>query len=152
MKKISYPTKTATNHLERAFDSTILSNYKYIATRILASALEDADIEFLENDYSKWKELRKKTKEGMRMNELEFLREFKEKERYKENLFDMAELTVNICDIPSQIMAERNVFERNNERKLKKIFGDKFNECLASGKKHGWKLGKYYVEPTIFDL
>ena len=59
-------------------------NTKFMATAILASALEDADFEFLEDDYNLWKKLRKqRLYKNETMTELEYRQEFNYKQKYK---------------------------------------------------------------------
>lgn len=136
-----------------AIQKAMHGNLSHIATAILASAIEDADIEFLTNDYDEWKVWRKKR---MRKNEfyteLEFKQEFDYKQNYKETLFDICERWLGVEDIPQEILEQRKLFEGNKLSKLCKITNYQFDTLNNMAKLHGWKIGVDYVEPTIFDL
>lgn len=135
-----------------AIQKAMHGNLSHIATAILASAIEDADIEFLTNDYDEWKVWRKKR---MRKNEfyteLEFKQEFDYKQNYKETLFDICERWLGVEDIPQEILEQRKLFEGNKLSKLCKITNYQFDTLNNMAKLHGWKIGVDYVEPTLFD-
>lgn len=138
---------------EFAYKRTVYCNLKYLATSILASAIEDADVEFLEDDYDEWKTLRlNHKKKGENLTELDLQREFELKQNYKDTLIDIAEIYVSKNDIPMEIIAEREKFETNERNKLLKLTGYSLDTLNNIAKLHGWKIGCNYVEPTIFDL
>jgi hypothetical protein len=129
------------------------SNLKYISTAILASALEDADVEFLEENYEDWKKvriLRKKKDEFL--SELDLKQEFRNKEEYKNSLFDMAEIHLHSSDIPIEILKERKMYGSNTLKNLIKLTNFQETTLINVAKLHGRKIGQNYAEPTIFDL
>lgn len=127
-------------------------NLRHIATAILASAIEDADVEFLTNDYEEWKVWRKKRmKKSEFYTELEFKQEFNYKQDYKETLFDICEKWIGVEDIPQEILKQRKLFEETKMQKLSKITNYQFDTLNNIAKLHGWKIGCNYVEPTLFD-
>lgn len=126
---------------------------KHIATAILASALEDADVEFLEDNYDNWKELRlKRKKKSEILNEVDLNLEFNRKQDYKETLFDIANVWLKVSDIPNEILEQRKLFEENKMEALRKITNYQYDTLTNIAKLHGWKIGIRYVEPTIFDI
>ena len=128
-------------------------NIKFIATAILVSALEDADVEFLEDNYDNWKELRlKRKKKSEIITEYELNEEFNRKQDYKETLFDIADIYIKVSDIPQDVLEQRKLFEENKMSTLCKITDYTFDTLNNIAKLHGWKIGVRYVEPTIFDL
>ena len=132
---------------------SIFFSIKFLATSILASAIEDADIEFLENDYDEWKKLRLSYKKKSEiLNEIDLKTEFKLKQNYKEILCDIAEIYINKDDVPIEILSEREKFEMNEKNKLSKLTGYQNDTLVNIAKLHGWKIGCKYEEPTIFDL
>ena len=142
-----------TTYEEFAYKRTVYCNLKYLATSILASAIEDADVEFLEDNYEEWKKLRLSyKKKGEILNEIDLKTEFELKQNYKETLFDIADIYISKNDIPMDIISEREKFEMNERNKLIKITGYSFDTLVNIAKLHGWKIGCKYVEPTIFDL
>lgn len=125
---------------------------KQLVSAILLSAIEDADIEFLTDDYEEWKSYREKRKKKHDFfTELEYKQEFKIKQNYKETLFDICEITVRASDIPQKIIEERKMYEKNKMNKLIKLTGFRKETILNIAKLHGWKIGIDYVEPTLFD-
>lgn len=142
-----------TNYEQFAYKKTMYANLKFLATAILVSALEDADVEFLESDYEEWKKIRLSyKKKSENLTELDLKREFEAKENYKEVLSDIGEITLSKNDIPSDILNEREMYEFNKSEKLSKLTGYKFDTLMNNAKLHGWKIGCRYEEPTIFDL
>lgn len=136
-----------------AIQKAMHGNLRHIATAILASAIEDADVEFLTNDYEEWKVWRKKRmKKSEFYTELEFKQEFNYKQNYKETLFDICEKWIGVEDIPQEILEQRKLFEETKMQKLSKITNYQFDTLNNIAKLHGWKIGCNYVEPTIFDL
>ena len=72
MKK-SERTKQITPYMDIALESASLQNIKQLASAILLSAIEDADVEFLTEDFEEWKVYRKKrAKRDEVLNELDF--------------------------------------------------------------------------------
>lgn len=136
-----------------AIQKAIHGNLRHIATSILASAIEDADVEFLTDDYEEWKvwRLRRKKKAEF-FTELELKNEFTFKQNYKETLFDICEKWLRVSDIPQEIMNQRKMFEENKFKTLCKLTGYQMDTLNNIAKLHGWKIGCNYVEPTIFDL
>lgn len=49
------------NYDELDFQNLISNSYKQLGCAILQTALDDADYEFLENDYNEWKKIYKNT-------------------------------------------------------------------------------------------
>lgn len=142
-----------TTYEEFAYKKNSYCNLKFLATSILASAIEDADIEFLENDYDEWKKLRLSYKKKSEiLNEIDLKTEFKLKQNYKEILCDIAEIYINKDDVPIEILSEREKFEMNEKNKLSKLTGYQNDTLVNIAKLHGWKIGCKYEEPTIFDL
>ena len=142
-----------TTYEEFAFNKTTHDNLRFLATAILASALEDADTEFLEDDYEEWKHLRLLHKQkNENPNEIELLQEFKMKQKYKDTLFDIAEIYLRPSDIPEKNLKERALYENNSYKNLVKLTGYKQDTLINVAKLHGWKIGCMYQEPTIFDL
>jgi hypothetical protein len=146
--------KTINKKYEKyAEDKAVRKNYKLLATAILASAIEDADVKFLEDDYAEWKKMRLSSKKHYEvLTELDLKKEFKLKEDYKEMLFNLGEIIINKKDIPSERIKERNLYECNLPKNLMQITGYKLNTLTNIAKSHGWKIGSNYKEPTIFDL
>lgn len=142
-----------TTYEEFAYQRATYNNLRYLATSILASAIEDADVEFLENDYDEWKKLRLTYKKKSEiLNELDLKKEFELKQNYKDMLCDIAEIYIDKTDIPTSILSEREKFEMNEKNRLSKITGYHFDTLVNIAKIHGWKIGCKYEEPTIFDL
>ena len=144
---------TTSVYEEREVENSLFKNVRYMATAILASALEDADVEFLEDDYNTWKEIRLQNKKKCQtITESELKKEFEEKQNYKETLFDISEIWVKSSDIPKSILEERTMYESNTFPNLCKLTG--YTEATLNNvaKLHGWKIGLNYQEPTIFDL
>lgn len=151
MKK-SERTKQITPYMDIALESASLQNIKQLASAILLSAIEDADVEFLTEDFEEWKVYRKKrAKRDEVLNELDFKIEFNELKKYRENLFDICEVTVRASDIPQEILDERRLYESNKIPSLSKATGYKKETLLNMAKLHGWKIGVDYVEPSMFD-
>lgn len=145
----------STHYDELILKSTLYSNLKFVATAILASALEDADLEFLEEDYDEWKKifLSYVPKRDLSFyTEFELEKEFKWKESYKNTLFDIAEITLTTKDVPQKIIDERYLFEHNEKEELSKLTGYQLDTLNNMSKLHGWRIGLFYEEPTIFDL
>ena len=135
-----------------AIQKAMYGNLRHIATSILASAIEDADVEFLTDDYEEWKVWRlKRKKKSDFFTELELKNEFAFKQNYKETLFDICEKWVKVSDIPQEIMNQRKMFEKNKYKTLCKLTGYQQDTLNNIAKVHGWKIGIDYVEPTLFD-
>ena len=101
---------------ELAIKKNSYQNLRYIATAILASAVEDADVEFFTDDYDKWKTLRlKRNKKNSNFSEFDLKSEFKNKEMLKETLFDICEIQLKASDIPDDVLKQRELFENNVE-------------------------------------
>ena len=83
--------------------------------------------------------------------EFDYQREFKEKEKFKNCLFDICDLYIRVSDIPDKIRKEREMFERNKMKDLVKLTGYQKETLLNMAKLHGWKIGVDYVEPSMFD-
>jgi hypothetical protein len=82
---------------------------------------------------------------------LDFQKEFKEKEKFKNCLFDICDLYIGVSDIPDEIRKEREMFEKNEMKDLVKLTGYQKETLLNISKLHGWKIGIDYVEPSMFD-
>ena len=126
---------------------------KELAIAILQSALDDADYEFLTDDYFVWKKYRlqrKKKKEII--SEYQLHKEFKNMKDYREFLFTLAECSIDTRNIPQNVSEERKMFENNKINDLKKLTN--YNEIVLDkiSKLHGWKIGVNYQEPSIFEL
>ena len=145
-------SKHITPYNDLAMETATYKNLKQLASAIILSAVEDCDIEFLTNDYDEWKKYRiKRKKKNEILNEIDYKIEFKRKQEYKDGLFDICDIYVNVSDIPSEIKSERELYESNTLEKLEKITSYKKETLLNQAKLHGWKIGIDYVEPTIFD-
>lgn len=140
------------------YDNIILNctkyaSLKFIATAIIASAIEDADMEFLEDDYERWRKIFLMYKpKNKRYFERELEYEFKYKQAYKNMLMDIAEITVTTNDVPQEILDERRLYENNEKDTLVRLTGYHLDTLYNVSKMHGWKIGLFYSEPTIFDL
>ena len=144
---------TTSVYEEREVQNSLFKNVRYMATAILASALEDADVEFLEDDYETWKEIRLQNKKKCQeISESELKAEFEEKQNYKETLFDISNMWLKSSDIPKSKLEERNMYESNTYKNLCKMTGYTETTLTNVAKLHGWKIGLTYQEPTIFDL
>jgi hypothetical protein len=138
---------------ELAIKKNSYQNLRYIATAILASAVEDADVEFFTDDYNKWKTLRlKRNKKNSNFSEFDLKSEFKNKEMLKETLFDICEIQLKASDIPDDVLKQRELFENNTMDSLLKNTAYKHNTLMNIAELHNWKIGINYQEPTIFDL
>ena len=146
-------TTGKTNYEQFAIDRAMYANLRYMATAILASAIEDADVEFLTDDFDEWKTWRlKRKKKSEFFNDLELKQEFKYKQNYKETLFDICEKWLYVSDIPKDILEQRKLFEGTKLKDLSKKTNYQIDTLNNMAKLHGWKIGIDYVEPTIFDL
>lgn len=126
---------------------------KQLTASILLSSLEDADEEFLEDDYNTWKELRKKRqKKQERFREKDYKEEFECKQYCKELFFEICDLRISKSNIPNDVLQERKLYENNSMKNLIKITKCEKGTLMNNAKIHGWKIGVNYVEPTIFDL
>ena len=145
-------SKHITPYEDLAFTKANHSSLKQLASSILLSAIEDADIEFLTDDYEEWKCYREKRKKKNEFfTELDYQLEFKGKQNYKDSLFDICEITIRATDIPKEILEERKMYETNKIKNLIKLTGFKKETVMNVAKLHGWKIGVDYVEPTLFD-
>ena len=147
-------------------DSNIMTPYQGLAIQqtnnecirqlccaIILSAIEDADVEFLTDDYEEWKTYRiKRVRKSDCLTELDFKLEFQGKQDYKEMLFDICGIIAHVSDIPSEILEERKLYETNKITNLVKLTKYKKETLLNVAKLHGWKIGVDWVEPTIFDI
>ena len=126
---------------------------KQLCCAIILSAIEDADIEFLTDDYDEWKKYRtKRLRKSDCLTELDFKLEFQSKQDYKAILFDVCGIVARSSDIPSEIFEERKMYEKNKMKDLIKLTNYKKETLMNIAKLHGWKIGVDYVEPTIFDF
>lgn len=145
-------SKHITPYQDLAMENANKNSLKQLASAILLSAVEDADVEFLTDDYEEWKYYREKRKKKYEFfTEIEYQLEFKGKQQYKDSLFDICEITVRSSDIPQEIMDERRMYETNKIKGLVKLTGFKKETVMNIAKLHGWKIGVDYVEPTLFD-
>lgn len=146
-------SKHITPYEDLAFTKANHSGLKQLASSILLSAIEDADVEFLTDDYEEWKCYREKRKmKNEFFTELDYQLEFKGKQNYKDSLFDICEITIRATDIPKEILEERRMYETNKIKNLIKLTGFKKETVINIAKLHGWKIGVDYVEPTLFDF
>lgn len=135
-----------------AIDYASHENLRQLACALLLSAIEDADIEFLTDDYDEWKHYREKRKKKSEvLIDLDYQIEFKKKQDWKEILFNICDVYLRVSDIPKENLKQRELFEKNNMVKLCKITGYKKETVMNVAKLHGWKIGVDYVEPTMFD-
>ena len=126
---------------------------KEFAVAILQSALDDADYEFLTDDYFEWKKYRlQRKRKNQNITEMELHREFKYIKEYRDVLFAIAETSVGVKNISPKVIEQRKLYENNRMCDLKKLTG--YNEIVLDkiSKLHGWKIGINYQEPTIFDI
>lgn len=145
-------SKHITPYEDLAFAKANHNSLRQLASAILLSAIEDADVEFLTDDFEEWKYYRdKRKKRGEFLTELDYKLEFKGKQNYKDALFDICEITVRASDIPNEVIEERRMYEKNKVKGLIKLTGFKKETIMNVAKLHGWKIGVDYVEPTLFD-
>ena len=145
-------TKTVTPYEDLMIQRLENKNLKQIACCIILSAIEDADIEFLTDDYEEWKTWRNKRKKRSEvLNELDYKLEFKGKQDYKDALFSICDVYVRVSDIPQKTLDERRMYETSCMKDLIKKTNYKKETLLNVSKLHGWKIGVDYVEPTMFD-
>ena len=145
-------SKHITPYQDLAMEEVNRSSLRQLASAILLSAIEDADIEFLTDDYEEWKYHREKRKRKNEFfTEIEYKLEFLRKQKYKNTLFDICEITIRASDIPKEIIEERRMYETNKMKNLIKLTGYKKETLLNIAKLHGWKIGIDYVEPSMFD-
>ena len=145
-------SKHITPYEDLAFTKANHNSLKQLASSILLSAIEDADVEFLTDDYNEWKSYREKgKKKNDFFTELDYQLEFKEKQNYKDALFDICEITIRVTDIPKEILEERRMYEKNKIEGIIKLTNFKKETVMNVAKLHGWKIGVGYVEPTLFD-
>lgn len=146
-------SKHITPYNDLALEKTTNDCFKQLCCAIILSAIEDADVEFLTDDYDEWKKNRiKRMRKTDYMTELDFKLEFKEKQNYKDMLFNECGVVINASDIPFEILNERKKYETNKMKDLIKLTGYKKETLLNIAKLHGWKIGVDWVEPTIFDF
>ena len=145
-------TKTVTPYEDLMIQRLENKNLKQIACSIILSAIEDADIEFLTDDYEEWKTWRNKRKKRSEvLNEFDYKLEFKGKQDYKDALFSICDVYVRVSDIPQKTLDERRMYETSCMKDLIKKTNYKKETLLNVSKLHGWKIGVDYVEPTMFD-
>ena len=146
------PSKHITPYQDLAIENVNKNTLKQLVSAILLSAVEDADVEFLTDDYDEWKYYREKRKKKNEFfTEIEYQLEFRRKQEYKDSLFDICEITIRASDIPNKIIEERRMYEKNKMKTLIKLTGFKKETILNVAKLHGWKIGIDYIEPTLFD-
>ncbi len=146
-------SKHITPYEDIAIENANFYNLKQLASAILLSAIEDADVEFLTDDYDEWKIYRiKRQRKSDVFNEIDYRNEFRIKQIYKESLFDICDICVTVNDIPKEIMEERKMYESNKIKDLIKLTKYKKETLGNIAKIHGWKIGVNWVQPTIFDL
>lgn len=145
-------SKHITPYEDLAIENANRNTLKQLACAILLSAVEDADVEFLTDDYEEWKYYREKRKKKSDFfTEIDYQIDFKKKQEYKEVLFDICEITVRSSDIPNNVLEERRMYERNKMKNLMKLTGFKKETLMNIAKLHGWKIGIDYTEPSMFD-
>lgn len=128
-------------------------SFKQLCCAIILSAIEDADIEFLTDDYDEWKKYRmKRLRKSDCLTEFDFKLEFQGKQDYKAMLFDACGIVARSSDIPSEIFEKRKMYENNKMSGLIKLTNYKKETLMNIAKLHGWKIGIDWVEPTIFDF
>ena len=135
-------------YLEIAVKNTKLKAIKHLASSILLSALDDADVEFLTDDfdeYKKWRINRTKNKES----DLVYKQDFMEKQNYKECLFEICGLRITTENIPTETLNKRNLFESNQLWDLCKMMNCKSETLIFIARTHGWSIG---INASIFDL
>ena len=77
-------SKHITPYQDLAMEEVNRSSLRQLASAILLSAIEDADIEFLTDDYEEWKYHREKRKRKNEFfTEIEYKLEFLRKQKYK---------------------------------------------------------------------
>ena len=97
-------SKHITPYQDLAMENVNKNSLKQLVSAILLSALEDADVEFLTDDYEEWKHYREKRKKKNEFfTEIEYQLEFRRKQEYKDILFDVCEITVHASDIHNEI-------------------------------------------------
>lgn len=149
----NFKTNYVTPYQELSVIQLNNENLKQLSCAIILSAIEDADVEFLTDDYNEWKEYRvKRVKKSDCLTELDFKLEFQSKQKYKNALFDICEIVAHTINIPSNILEERRMYESNTIDELVKITKLKKETLMNVAKLHGWKIGVDWVEPTIFDF
>lgn len=142
------------NHLtpydEMAFEKNKKLTLKQLASSIILSAIEDADLEFFENDFAEWKKIKKSRFENM--SEAEYEDEFDFKQEWKDVLYQICGLSADCKTIiPNEILKERELFENNSLDELTKITKYKKETLLNMAKSHGWKIGIHYKKLSLFD-
>ena len=146
-------SKTVMDYEGLLYNQLNFRNTKFMATAILASALEDADFEFLEDDYNLWKKLRKqRLYKNETMTELEYRQEFNYKQKYKESLLDIAEIRITTDDIPMSVIEEKDIYECNPLEKVMELTNNAKNTVQSIASVHGWRIGLRYHEPTLFEM
>lgn len=134
----------------RKMETTVM---KQFTASILLSSLEDADVEFYEDDYNEWKKLRKRRqKKSEVLKEKDYKEEFSLKQKCKELFFEICGLNFDKTAIPKKYLDEREMYENNCMKDLMKITNFEKGTLMNNAKLHGWKIGSNYKEPTIFDL
>lgn len=145
-------TRYVTPYKDIAMDYVAQDCLKQLACSLLLSAIEDADVEFLTDDYDEWKYYREKRKKKSEvLIEPDYRMEFGMKQNWKEVLFHICDVYLHVSDIPKENLEQRRLFEKNNLTELCKITGYKKETLSNMSKFHGWKIGIDYVEPTMFD-
>lgn len=120
---------------------------------ILLSSLEDADVEFYEDDYDEWKKLRKRRqKKSEVFKEKDYAEEFELKQKCKELFFTICGMNFDKTAIPKKYLNEREMYENNSMKDLMRMTNFEKGTLMNNAKLHGWKIGSNYKEPTIFDL
>lgn len=146
-------SSTITPYQDLAIQQASNKSLRQLCCAIILSAIEDADVEFLTDDYEEWKKYRmKRLRKSDCLTEFDFKLEFQGKQEYKAMLFDICGITAHASDIPSEIFEERRMYETNKMNDLTKITGYKKETLMNIAKLHGWKIGIDWVEPTIFDF
>ena len=134
----------------RKMETTVM---KQFTASILLSSLEDADVEFYEDDYNEWKKLRKRRqKKSEVLKEKDYKEEFSLKQKCKELFFEICGFNFDKTAIPKKYLDEREMYENNCMKDLIKITNFEKGTLMNNAKLHGWKIGSNYKEPTIFDL
>lgn len=144
---------TITNYEWFALNNLNKKCMKNFVSAIVLSAIEDGDVEFFEDDYDSWKNLRKKRLRKYEvMTENDYEDEFEYKQYCKELMFQILQIRITSNDIPKNIIEMKELFENNTIDDLIAMTELKKAQILSIAKKHNWKIGSEINKPTIFDL
>jgi hypothetical protein len=135
-------------YLELEINKTKIKTMRQLASSILLSALDDADVEFLTDDFHEYKEWRINRTKKIN-SDLEYKRDFEDKQNYKECLFELCGMRVTTDNIPSDVLRTRILFEKNQITDLCKITNLRSETLTFIARTHGWTIG---INASIFDL